>query len=57
MLARKVQDRCRRNEEGWLAYHLCMVKSIAGLDPDECDHDQELRCWGDRHDNVQEEDW
>ena len=28
----------RRNEQGWLGYHLWAIKPITCLDPDECEH-------------------
>jgi hypothetical protein len=48
---REVVYRWCRNEEGRLAYHLWMIKPIMGLDPDECDHDENWWEWekGDDH--------
>jgi hypothetical protein len=38
---RDVVYRWRRNEDGRLVYRLWSIKPIMGLDPDECDHDDD----------------
>jgi hypothetical protein len=42
---REVVYRWCRNEESRLAYHLWMIKPIMGLDPDECDHEENWWEW------------
>jgi hypothetical protein len=44
-LPREVVYRWCRNEESRLAYHLWMIKPIMGLDPDECDHEENWWEW------------
>ena len=43
--------RWRRNEEGRVAYHLWMIKPIMGLDPDECDHEENWWDWEEGQDH------
>jgi len=47
----EVLYRWRRNEEGWVAYHLWMIKPIMGLDPDECDHEENWWDWEEGQDH------
>ena len=42
---REVLYRWHRDEEGRLAYHLCMNKPVIGFDPDECGHPQTWWDW------------
>jgi hypothetical protein len=39
------------NEEGRVAHHLWMIKPFMGLDPDECDHEENWWDWEEGQDH------
>ena len=40
-----------RNERGQLTYRVWMIKPVMGLDPDECDHEQNWWDWEEGEDH------